>query len=239
MVIVHLYGQACWSCKLKELKEKYGLKVVEDNAQGIGAKWNGIHTGNLGDAAGFSFYPGKNLGALGDSGAVATNDEKLAYIVKALANYGSIIRYVHDYKGLNSRMDEIQAAFLSVKLKRIDERNHIRKMIAKRYMTEIQNPYIILPKIIEDDIDSHVFHLFVIRTLYREQLKNHLTQNGIETLIHYPTPVYKQSCYKEYATASCELSERIQKEILSIPMSSVMEEVEVRTVISAINQFKP
>ncbi|RGV38648.1 DegT/DnrJ/EryC1/StrS family aminotransferase [Bacteroides clarus] len=239
VAVVHLYGQACWSHKLEEIKEKYGLKVVEDNAQGIGAKWNGIHTGNLGDAAGFSFYPGKNLGALGDSGAVATNDEKLAHIIKALANYGSVIRYVHDYKGLNSRMDEIQAAFLSVKLKRIDERNHIRKMIAERYMIEIQNPHIMLPKIVKGDIDSHVFHLFVIRTSYREQLQQYLKQNSIETLIHYPIPVHKQSCYKEYATTSCELSERIQKEILSIPMSSVMEEAEVGTVISVINQFKP
>lgn len=136
-------------------------------------------------------------------------------------------------------MDEIQAAFLSVKLKRIDERNHIRKMIAERYMTEIQNPHIMLPKIVKGDMDSHVFHLFVIRTSYREQLQNYLKQNGIETLIHYPIPVHKQSCYKEYTTASCELSERIQKEILSIPMSSVMEETEVRTVISVINQFKP
>ena len=179
------------------------------------------------------------MGALGDSGAVATNDEKLAHIIKALANYGSVIRYVHDYKGLNSRMDEIQAAFLSVKLKRIDERNHIRKMIAERYMIEIQNPLIMLPKIVKGDIDSHVFHLFVIRTSYREQLQQYLKQNSIETLIHYPIPVHKQSCYKEYATTSCELSERIQKEILSIPMSSVMEEAEVGTVISVINQFKP
>ena len=221
------------------LKEKYGLKIVEDNAQSIGAKWNGVHTGNLGDAAGFSFYPGKNLGALGDSGAITTNDEKLAHIVKALANYGSVIRYVHDYKGLNSRMDEIQAAFLSIKLKRIDERNHIRKLIAKRYMDEIQNPYITLPKIVKGDIDSHVFHLFVIRTPYREQLQNYLKQKGIETLIHYPTPVHKQSCYREYATTSCKLSECIQKEILSLPISSVMEEDEVETVINVINQFKP
>lgn len=239
IAIVHLYGQVCWSHKLKELKEKYGLKIVEDNAQSIGAKWNGVHTGNLGDVAGFSFYPGKNLGALGDSGAITTNDEKLAHIVKALANYGSVIRYVHDYKGLNSRMDEIQAAFLSIKLKRIDERNHIRKLIAKRYMDEIQNPYITLPKIVKGDIDSHVFHLFVIRTPYREQLQNYLKQKGIETLIHYPTPVHKQSCYREYATTSCKLSECIQKEILSLPISSVMEEDEVETVINVINQFKP
>ena len=213
IAIVHLYGQVCWSHKLKELKEKYGLKIVEDNAQSIGAKWNGVRTGNLGDAAGFSFYPGKNLGALGDSGAITTNDEKLAHIVKALANYGSVIRYVHDYKGLNSR--------------------------AKRYMDEIQNPYITLPKIVKGDIDSHVFHLFVIRTPYREQLQNYLKQKGIETLIHYPTPVHKQSCYREYATTSCKLSECIQKEILSLPISSVMEEDEVETVINVINQFKP
>ena len=172
ITVVHLYGQACWSDKLNELKQKYNLKIIEDNAQAIGAKWHGIHTGNLGDAAGFSFYPGKNLGALGDSGAIATNDEELAHIVRALANYGSVVRYVHGYAGVNSRMDEMQAAFLSVKLKYIDERNNIRKRIARQYMESIRNPAIKLPIIVNKNPDSHVFHLFVVRTQNREHLQS-------------------------------------------------------------------
>lgn len=239
IAVVHLYGQACWSEKLDELKEKYGLKIVEDNAQAIGARWNGVHTGNLGDAAGFSFYPGKNLGALGDSGAVATNDADLACVVHALANYGSEVRYIHDYTGLNSRMDEMQAAFLDIKLRRIDERNNIRKQIAEQYMKGISNSYIRLPKIVNGDKDSHIFHLFVVRTAYRDQLQTYLKENEIESLIHYPTPVHKQRCYQAFNTVSCPVAEHIQKEILSIPISSVLEQNEIDKVIDVLNRFNP
>ena len=237
ITVVHLYGQACWSDKLNELKQKYNLKIIEDNAQAIGAKWHGIHTGNLGDAAGFSFYPGKNLGALGDSGAIATNDEELAHIVRALANYGSVVRYVHGYAGLNSRMDEMQAAFLSVKLKYIDERNNIRKRIARQYMESIKNPAIKLPIIVNKNPDSHVFHLFVVRTQNREHLQSYLTENNIQSLIHYPIPVHKQQCYKSYNQISCPVAEKIQKEILSIPISSVLTDEQVETIICVLNRY--
>lgn len=239
IMIVHLYGQACWSSKLDILKEKYNLKIIEDNAQAIGARWNRVRTGNLGDAAGFSFYPGKNLGALGDSGAVATNDEGLAHVVRALANYGSITKYIHEFRGFNSRMDEIQAAFLSVKLKYIDERNTIRKEIAQQYIKYINNPWITVPTNVNGNVDSHVFHLFVVRTSYRDQLQCYLKDNEIETVIHYPIPVHKQQCYEQYNTVSCPVSERMQKEILSIPMSSVLTQEEIYTIINTVNQFNP
>lgn len=238
IVVVHLYGQACWSEKLNLLRDKYNLKIVEDNAQAIGAEWNGLKTGSLGDAAGFSFYPGKNLGALGDSGAVATSDAELAKIIHALANYGSNIKYVHDFQGLNSRMDEIQAAFLDIKLRYIDDVNNRRRKIAYRYLSEINNEKICLPDLVNDDKNGHVFHIFTVRTKERDIFRNYLKEQGIESLIHYPIPVHMQKCYKQYVNSSCPISERLQNEIVSIPISSVMTENEVSIVVNAINNYQ-
>lgn len=236
ILIVHLYGRVVFSEKLKEIAQNHELKIIEDNAQSIGAEWNGIKTGNLGDAAGFSFYPGKNLGALGDAGGVTTNDEVLAKIIRALANYGSNQKYVNIYQGLNSRLDEIQAAVLDVKLKYIDAENNRRKEIANRYITEIKNPNIILPEN-PSDTAEHVWHIFIIRIENREKLQNYLTENGVQTLIHYPIPPHKQEAYKEWNNLSFPITEQIHNEVLSLPISPVMPEDEVEMVIELINAF--
>ena len=235
-MVVHLYGQVCWSKELENLAKKYDLKIIEDNAQAIGAAWNGIKTGNLGDAAGFSFYPGKNLGALGDAGAVSCKDALLAKTIRTLANYGSEEKYVNKYLGLNSRLDEIQAAVLDVKLKYIDADNEKRRNIAERYCSEITNPKIILPQLPKNS-SEHVWHLFVIRTSKRDQLQKYLLENGIQTLIHYPIPPHKQKAYKYYNHLSFPITEKVHEEVLSLPISPVMEEDEVEKVIQVINQF--
>lgn len=236
ILIVHLYGRTVFSNQLKDLAEKHQLKLIEDNAQAIGAIWNGQKTGNLGDAAGFSFYPGKNLGAIGDAGAITTNDEDLSKVIRALANYGSNQKYVNIYQGLNSRLDEIQAAVLDVKLKYIDEENTVRKNIAKKYIAEISNPKIILPEN-PADVNEHVWHLFVIRTENRDELQKYLTENGIQTLIHYPIPPHKQQAYKEWNDQSFPISEKIHEEVLSLPISPVMTEEEIKKVIEIVNRF--
>ena len=236
ILIVHLYGRVVFSEKLKEIAGKYHLKIIEDNAQAIGAKWKNISTGNLGDAAGFSFYPGKNLGALGDAGGITTNDETLAKTIRALANYGSNQKYVNIYQGLNSRLDEIQAAVLGVKLKYIDAENQRRRAIAKRYIAEIKNPNIILPENPTNEAE-HVWHLFVIRTAEREKLQNYLLENGVQTLIHYPIPPHKQEAYKEWSNLSFPISEKIHEQVLSLPMSPMMEEEEINEMIKVINNF--
>ena len=236
IMVVHLYGQVCWSKELENLAKKYDLKIIEDNAQGIGAAWNGIKTGNLGDAAGFSFYPGKNLGALGDAGAVACKDPLLAKTIRTLANYGSEEKYINKYQGLNSRLDELQAGVLDVKLKYIDADNDKRRMIAEKYFAEITNPKIILPQLPVDS-KEHVWHLFVIRTAKRELLQKYLLENGIQTLIHYPIPPHKQKAYKYYNHLSFPITEKIHEEVLSLPMSPVMEGDEVAKVIEVINLF--
>ncbi|NIF05479.1 DegT/DnrJ/EryC1/StrS family aminotransferase [Chryseobacterium sp. Tr-659] len=236
ILIVHLYGRAVFSQELKNLAQKYNLKIIEDNAQAIGGEWNGIKTGNLGDAAGFSFYPGKNLGALGDAGAITTNDEELAKTIRALANYGSNKKYVNIYQGLNSRLDEIQAAILEIKLKYIDEENEIRREVARRYISEISNPKIILPENPENE-SEHVWHIFLIRTEKREELQTYLTENSIQTLIHYPIPPHKQEAYKEWNTQSFPISEKIHQEVLSLPISPVMEAEEVTKIIELLNKF--
>lgn len=237
ILIVHLYGQVVFSDKLTELAKKHNLKIVEDNAQSIGANWNGTNTGNLGDAAGFSFYPGKNLGALGDAGAVTCKDDELAKTIRAIANYGSNQKYVNIYQGLNSRLDEIQAAVLDVKLKYIDAENNVRKQIAKKYLSEIKNDLLVLPNSPENE-EEHVWHLFVIRTKKRKELQEFLKENGIETLIHYPIPPHKQLAYKEMNSLSFPITEQIHDEVLSLPVSPVMEEHEVAKVIEIINQFQ-
>ena len=236
ILIVHLYGRVVFSEKLKEIATNHQLKLVEDNAQAIGAEWNGIKTGNLGDAAGFSFYPGKNLGALGDAGGITTNDGELAKTIRALANYGSNQKYVNIYQGLNSRLDEIQAAVLGVKLKYIDAENSRRKEIAKRYIAEIKNPNIILPENPANEAE-HVWHLFVIRTHSREKLQNYLTDNGVQNLIHYPIPPHKQEAYKDWNNLSFPITEQIHDEVLSLPISPVMSDGEIENVISICHHY--
>jgi dTDP-4-amino-4,6-dideoxygalactose transaminase len=237
ILLVHLYGRVCWSDDLVQIKEKYKLKIIEDNAQAIGAQWKGIATGNLGDAAGFSFYPGKNLGALGDGGAVTTNDESLASLVRSIGNYGSKVKYQNEYKGLNSRLDEIQAAFLAVKIDFINQENARRKEIAKSYQNKISNTLIQLP-IIPNDQNEHVWHLYVVRTKHREKLQAYLTEKGVQTLIHYPIPPHKQMAYKELNHLSFRITEAIHEEVLSLPISPVLTNEEVELIIEAINSFK-
>lgn len=236
IMIVHLYGQVVFSSELKNLAKKYQLKLIEDNAQAIGATWQDIKTGNLGDAAGFSFYPGKNLGALGDAGAVTTNDDALAKTIRALANYGSNQKYVNSLQGLNSRLDEMQAAVLQVKLNYIDSENQKRKNIAKRYINEIKNSKVILPKVSDNEKES-VWHLFVIRLEEREKLQIYLRENGIETLIHYPIPPHKQEAYSEMNHLNFPITEQIHNEVLSLPISPVMSKEEVDLVIEKMNKF--
>lgn len=236
ILLVHLYGRVVFSDQLKDIAQNYNLKIVEDNAQSIGASWKGIKTGNLADAAGFSFYPGKNLGALGDAGAVTTNDDALAVTIRAIANYGSNQKYVNLYKGLNSRLDEIQAAVLDVKLKYIDEENTIRRNIAKRYIDGIVNTKIILP-IKPDDDSEHVWHVFVIRCKDRNQFQQYLIDNGVQTVIHYPTPPHKQEAYRELNNLSFPITEEIHHEVLSLPISPVLTDDEVSQIVELVNLF--
>jgi dTDP-4-amino-4,6-dideoxygalactose transaminase len=241
IMVVHLYGRVCWSAELEMIAQKYNLKIIEDNAQAVGAYYFDNknvkkRTGSLGDVAGNSFYPGKNLGALGDSGAVTTNDDELATAVRALANYGSQEKYINKYQGLNSRMDEIQAAFLSVKLKYLDSENEIRRKIADYYMENIRNEQIILPMPAEYR-ESHVQHLFVIRTKQRDKLQSYLAANDIQTLIHYPIPPHKQMAYAEWNNLSFPVTEQIHNEVLSLPMSPVLTEAEMNSIVIIINQL--
>lgn len=243
ILVVHLYGQVCWSEKLVSLAQKYNLKIIEDNAQAIGAEWKGVKTGNLGDAAGFSFYPTKNLGAMGDAGAVTTNDDVLAEQVRVLGNYGSKTKYVTEYQGLNSRLDELQAAVLDVKLKYLDTENAHRRTVAERYLTEIKNPTISLPKLASDEHSvlkskEHVWHLFVVRCKKRDDLQHYLTANGIETLIHYPIPPNKQLAYISMNHLDYPITNTIHEEVLSLPISSVMTNEEVTRVIAVVNGFE-
>jgi dTDP-4-amino-4,6-dideoxygalactose transaminase len=242
IMVVHLYGQVCWSKDLEALAKKYNLKIIEDNAQAIGAAWNGIKTGNLGDAAGFSFYPGKNLGALGDAGAVTTNDAALAEQVRALGNYGSKQKYVNEFQGLNSRLDEMQAAFLEVKLKHIDTENQYRRTLAAAYLKGITNPDIQLPvpnntAFKPEENAEHVWHLFVIRHPKRDALQEYLTQNGIQTLIHYPIPPNKQKAYEELNSLDFTITNEIHDTVLSLPISPVLSEADVATIIKTLNSF--
>lgn len=236
IMIVHLYGQCAYTENIVELCKKYNLKLIEDNAQAHGCIFKGKKTGSLGDAAGHSFYPGKNLGALGDGGAITTDNEKLATTVRTLANYGSAKKYIFKYTGRNSRLDEIQAAVLSAKIKYLDEDNSIRKSIAKEYIDDINNPAIILPLVI--DWDSNVFHIFPVRCKKRDKLQKYLMNNGIQTLVHYPIPPHKQECYKEWNNYSFPITELIHEEELSLPISPVMSKSDIREVIRIINEFK-
>ena len=236
IMIVHLYGQVVFSDELKVLARKHNLKIIEDNAQAVGAKFNNLNTGNLGDAAGFSFYPTKNLGALGDAGAVTTNDDLLAVTIRTLANYGSSKKYENILQGLNSRLDEIQASVLNVKLKYLDDENIRRREIANLYCNNIKNKKIILPEYPEN-YENHVWHLFVIRTENRDHLQKYLFENDIQTLIHYPIAPHKQDCYPRFNNLNFPISEQIHSQILSLPMSPVLTDIEVNKVIQTLNNY--
>lgn len=237
---VHLYGQISPMPEIMALAKQYDLLVLEDCAQSHGAIIGDKKCGNWGDAAGFSFYPGKNLGALGDAGAITTNDDELANTLKALRNYGSHKKYENLYQGVNSRLSEIQAAMLDIKLKYLDKETDTRQRIALAYLENINNPLIRLPLDAEEyksAIQSHVWHLFVIATSYRDSLQTHLTNLGIQTLIHYPTPPHKQQAYRQYSHLSLPITERIHQEVLSIPIGPTMTKNDVQQVIDACNSF--
>jgi dTDP-4-amino-4,6-dideoxygalactose transaminase len=272
IIVVHLYGQACWSDDLSVIARKYDLKIIEDNAQAAGAvitthgspglqgdqKLVKRRTGSLGDAAGHSFYPGKNLGALGDGGAVTTDDDELATVVRSLANYGSTRKYVHNYKGLNSRLDEIQAAVLRLKLLRLDADNERRREIAEYYIKNIKHPGVILPKVnytssltvASDNVVNcqtnrksempldHIWHLFVIRSSVRDKIQEFLTANGVQTLIHYPLPPHRQSALHEFSHLNLPITEQISNEVLSLPISPVMQDEEAYIIAGLLNSFQ-
>ena len=233
---VHLYGQTAEMEKINAIAQKYSLKIIEDAAQAHGALYKGKRAGNLGDAAGFSFYPGKNLGALGDGGAITTNDGELAKIARAIGNYGSHKKYVNRYRGMNSRLDELQAAVLDVKLQHLDEENVRRRSIARRYIEEIVNPLITLPHI--EDYDRHVFHIFAILTPERERLQQYLHDNGIETIVHYPIPPHKQEAIRIFDSPCLPITEKIHQEEVSLPCNPAMDDNEVMAVINAVNAFR-
>ncbi|MBA4317216.1 MAG: aminotransferase [Flavobacterium sp.] len=236
ILAVHLYGQLAKMDAINKIAQLNNLIVVEDAAQAHGAicdQKSGIK--NLQSSVAYSFYPGKNLGALGDGGAVTTNDDALAKVIQSLRNYGSEAKYKNEYVGVNSRLDELQAAFLSVKLPNLDAENNARKTIAKRYLSEIKNEKIALPY--WDLSDNHVFHLFVIRTENRDELQQFLLEKGIQTMIHYPVPPHKQKAFLAWNHLSFPITEKIHKEVLSLPISPVLTDDEVGFIISVLNQY--
>lgn len=235
IILVHLYGYITNIDQIKQIAQKYNLKLIEDSAQAHGAIRNQKRAGNIGDAAGFSFYPGKNLGALGDGGCITTNDLNLYENCKAIANYGSDYKYHHIYKGVNSRLDEIQAAILDVKLKYLEADNARRQKISQYYRSNIKNSKIILPS--TDDELAHVWHIFAIRTNDRERLIKYLNDHEIQTNIHYPTAPHHQLAYKEMKDYSYPISEKIHREILSIPMSPILTDLDVDYVVSVLNKY--
>lgn len=236
IMAVHLYGQLADVESLSKIAKKYGLKLIEDSAQAHGAILNDKRAGSFGDAAGFSFYPGKNLGALGDAGCITTNDKDLYEKCKALANYGSDYKYHHIYKGINSRLDEIQAAILNVKLKYLEQDNEIRRSISKQYREQVDNSSIILPTVSSEE--SHVWHIFVVRTNNRGKLAEFLKERGIQTNIHYPIPPHQQKAYSENEGDSYPITEQIHKQVLSIPISPVLSQQDVQYIITCLNQYK-
>lgn len=233
---VHLYGQISEMDAIMSVAKKYNLLVLEDCAQAHGAKISGKSAGNWGNAAGFSFYPGKNIGALGDAGMVTTDDPDVCKVVKALGNYGSFKKYQNEYVGTNSRLDEIQAAMLSVKLKYLPQEIEVRRHAANRYLNEICNSLVSLPK--HNNEESHVWHLFVIKTQYRSELIKHLDEHNIGTLVHYPIPPHKQIAYEEFNDISLPITEEIHEQVLSLPISGVISDNEVQYIIDTINSFK-
>ncbi len=237
ITIVHLYGRLAWTEKIAHLCKKHNLKLIEDNAQAHGCQTpDGRVTGSLGDAAGHSFYPGKNLGALGDGGAVTTNDSELARVVRTLANYGSSRKYVFDYTGRNSRLDEIQAAVLNVKLRHLADANNARRAIAGRYIKGIKNPLIAMPVTLP--AEQNVFHLFPVLCERRDELQAYLQENGVQTIIHYPIPPHKQVCYKEWNDVSLPITEAIHARELSLPIGPAISIEDADKVVEIINNFK-
>lgn len=252
LMIVHLYGRCAYTDRIGEICRQYGLKLIEDNAQAHGCTYispltipeqsspsrslshpSPLKTGSLGDAAGHSFYPGKNLGALGDAGAVTTNDETLAQVIASLGNYGSSKKYVHDYKGCNSRIDELHAAMLDVKLKHLDAANLRRKQIAALYINKVKNPLIRMP---QSDRDC-VWHIFPVLSEQRDRLQQYLAENGVETQIHYPIPPHKQKCYSEWNHLSLPVTEQIHAQELSIPCHQAMTDAEANCIVGLLNAF--
>ncbi len=231
---VHLYGQTCDMSAIGKIAKQYNLKVIEDSAQSHGAYYKNKKSGNLGDVSGFSFYPGKNLGALGDAGAVTTNDEQLANAIRALGNYGSHRKYENLYQGVNSRLDEMQAAMLRVKLRYLDDEIQKRKTIADYYLNNIKNKNIILPEIKTDS----VWHLFVVRVKNRNKLQEYLLDNNIQTLIHYPIPPHKQNAYNKFNNESYPISEQIHNEILSLPISGVQSFENTQRIVEIVNSYE-
>lgn len=236
VLAVHLYGQTCEMDTIHTIAQRYNLKVIEDSAQSHGAYFRDKRSGNLGDASGFSFYPGKNLGALGDAGAVTTNDDTLASAIRALGNYGSHKKYENLYKGLNSRLDEIQAAMLRVKLRHLDREIEERQKIAAFYRQNIQNETITLP--LPRAENNHVWHLFVIRHTKRTELQKYLLENGVQTLIHYPTPPHRQPAYTEWSQDHYPISETLHSEVLSIPINSIQSKIDTQKIVEVINEYK-
>lgn len=237
ILAVHLYGQVANMKPIQEIANRYHLRVIEDAAQAHGAVYNNNKTGNLGDAAGFSFYPGKNLGALGDAGAITTNDDVLAEKIRALRNYGSHVKYENLYQGYNHRLDEMQAAILRVKLPHLDQENAWRRELATMYSQGIKNEDIKLPKMPEN-VEEHVWHVFVIRTYKRQKLQNYLNKNGVQTVIHYPTPPHKQMAYEEWNDASYLISENIHETVLSLPISPIQTREDTQVIINLLNAFE-
>lgn len=235
ILIVHLYGRVAYDDKLAEICQKYGLKLMEDCAQSHGCVWKGTKTGALGDVAAHSFYPGKNLGAFGDAGAVTTSDVELAQVIRALANYGSQKKYVFKYVGMNSRMSELDAAVLDVKLKYLDEDNQKRQKLATYYYENIENPMITLPTRIPDE--NNVYHQFPVFCARRDELQEYLKASGVQTLIHYPIPPHKQECYKDWNGHSFPITEKIHEQELSIPMNQVITQEQAEEVVRILNSF--
>ena len=236
IMIVHLYGLCAYTERINEICHNHNLLLIEDNAQAHGCRYNDRLTGSLGNAAAHSFYPGKNLGALGDGGAVTTDDEELANMIGTLGNYGSERKYVFQYKGRNSRLDEIQAAVLRVKLKYLDADNALRRSIAMQYIEHIDNPLLTLPS--TDYCHSSVHHIFPVLCSEREHLQQHLLNQGIQTMIHYPIPPHRQQCYADMGLISLPITERIHREELSLPLNPTLQQEEIERIIEAANSFK-
>ena len=235
VVIVHLYGKCAFTERISHLCKLHNLLLIEDNAQAHGCFFDTKRTGSLGDAAAHSFYPGKNLGALGDGGAVTTNDAELEKMIRTIANYGSSQKYVFDVKGRNSRLDELQAAILRVKLRHLDEENQYRRLLAKVYQQQINHSFITLP--LQDADSDNVFHIFPILTIYREKLQKYLLENGVQTLIHYPIPPHLQRAYSEWNNLSFPITEQIHTQELSLPLNQTMSIDDVKMISDLINKF--
>lgn len=239
---VHLYGQLSEMDAINAIARKHNLKVIEDSAQSHGAVSHGKRSGSLGDASGFSFYPGKNLGALGDGGAITTDDDDLASVIKALRNYGSHIKYQNLYRGINSRLDELQAGLLNIKLKKLDSDNQVRRDIADYYLQNIVNENVSLPfnkNVAVKNLLSHVWHVFTIRVENRSVFQQYLTDNGVQTIIHYPVPPHKQPAYQDWNELSYPISELIHAQIISLPISPIMQSADVKSVAEIVNRYRP